>query len=59
MFNLTIPLVYKRVYERIFFFFSVRANFVKMIKINEKFWTEEEMFVLIDIRYKREEEKMI
>lgn len=29
-----------------------------MIKINEKFWTEEEMFVLIDIRYKREGEKI-
>lgn len=33
MFNLTIPLVYKRV-----FFSFLRANFVKMIKINETLW---------------------
>lgn len=57
MFNLTTPL-HKRVYVSAFFFFPVRANFVKTIKINETLWMleerrEEEMFVLIDIRDKR------
>lgn len=57
MFNLTTPL-HKRVYVSAFFFFPVRANFVKTIKINETLWMleerrEEEMFVLIDIRDKK------